>query len=236
VVQRQPRVFFSFRSPYSWLALEHLSRAVPDMMECFRFVPFWDPDAEMDEALKATGREMLYVQMSKAKHLYLLQDTKRIASQLNLSMAWPIDIDPWWEVPHLAWLEAARQRRGWEFYRALVEARWWRGANICDPNVVSGLADQLGMNGPKLANVASDPDTRRTALDCLIEASDDGIFGIPYFRLGRQRFWGLDRVQDFIRALQCQTTQDKRELLRLGVESRSHDLHAYDRDTAGGCG
>ena len=45
--------------------------------------------------------------MSRAKHRYLLLDIKRLADREGLPFAWPIDIDCWWELPHLAWLHAA---------------------------------------------------------------------------------------------------------------------------------
>src|SRR5437588_10711604 len=105
---RVPRLFFSFRSPYSWMAVERLRRALPDLFTRVELYPYWEPDPDTDRALREQGAELGYQQMVKAKHLYVLADTKRLATGLGLRMSWPVDIDPGWEVPHLAWLAARR--------------------------------------------------------------------------------------------------------------------------------
>jgi 2-hydroxychromene-2-carboxylate isomerase len=233
VKTRQPRLYFSFRSPYSWMALHRIAVARPDYAEQVLLLPYWDPDPTTEAALRARDAELHYVPMSKAKHLYILQDTKRIAARLGLSMAWPIDIDPWWEVPHLAWLRARRQGQGAELYAALCAARWGRGENICDPQVLRKAADAAGLDGTALAAAVDDPQTRAEGVDCLVRAYDDDVFGIPYGRVGRDRFWGLDRVDDFLRALGDTTGDDPGP----GPVAASVPVSAaYDRDTAGGCG
>ncbi|MFI6042477.1 2-hydroxychromene-2-carboxylate isomerase [Nocardia sp. NPDC051321] len=199
-MNRKARLYFSFRSPYSWMAVEKLARALPGAYEQLEFVPYWDPDQRTEEDLRARDAEFHYVPMSKAKHLYVLIDTKRMAERLGLPIHWPIDRDPWWEVPHLAWLAARRRGRPHSFYRAVVTARWIRGENICDPEVIRGLAVQTGLDGDELVGAVHAADLRAEGADCLARAYDDDIFGVPYLRLGRQRFWGLDRVDQFIEA------------------------------------
>jgi 2-hydroxychromene-2-carboxylate isomerase len=234
---RPTRVFFSFRSPYSWLALERLQRAVPDMMERFQFIPYWDPDVRMDAALQARGERMLYVQMSKAKHLYLLHDAKRLSAALGTTMAWPVDIEPWWEIPHLAWLEANRAGRGLAFYRAVIAARWHLGENVCDPNLIAAIARELDLDPSRLAGAASDERLRGEALECLVEASRDAIFGVPYFRVGRERFWGYDRLPAFLHAIGASEggtsfAPADEPLVDPQIAARA----SYDQDTTGGCG
>src|SRR5580700_5318229 len=136
-MKRRPRIYFSFRSPYSWMAVERLRRALPDPHRALEFVPYWDPDQITERDLAARGGSFHYVQMSKAKHLYLLHDTKRLAGRLGLAMRWPIDIDPWWELPHLAFLAARAMGAEAEFYAGIAAARWERGENICEPRVLS---------------------------------------------------------------------------------------------------
>ena len=227
-MKRPPRVYFSLRSPYSWLALERLRRERPGLRERLRFVPYWDPDPDTERALAGRGAEFHYVQMSKAKHLYLLQDTKRLAQRLGIRMAWPIDVDPWWEVPHLAWLRARRVGLHWTLFDALAEARWGRGDDICDPDVLRKTADGAGLDGAWLAEAARDPDVREEGVDCLVEAYEDDIFGIPYFRVGRHRFWGFERLDQFLAELDGPSTPP--------VPSAVLPDRSYDTDTPGGCG
>ncbi|GAA3733972.1 2-hydroxychromene-2-carboxylate isomerase [Salinactinospora qingdaonensis] len=199
-MRRPPRIHFSFRSPFSWMTVELLRRRVPDAMEAIRFIPFWDPDERTSRGLEERGGQFHYTQMSKAKHLYILQDTKRLAQRHGFPMVWPVDIDPWWELPHLAWLRAQRCGLAEPFYDALIRARWHRGEDICQTEAIRAAAKEAGADPDLLAGAVDDDEIRAEAVDCLFEAWRDDIFGIPYMRVGRHRFWGLDRLDDFLDA------------------------------------
>jgi 2-hydroxychromene-2-carboxylate isomerase len=195
---RRPRLYFSFRSPYSWLTVQRLREVAPDLSEVMDCVPYWDPDETTNAALTERGGEFHYVQMSRAKHLYMLMDTKRLAQQRQLTMAWPVDIDSWWELPHLAWLQARHLGREWQFYDAITEARWGRGEDICTTEVVRAAAEQAGFDPDLAVLAADDPEIRSEAVGCLYQAYLDDIFGIPYLKYGPHRFWGLDRLDAFL--------------------------------------
>ncbi|MET9263813.1 DsbA family protein [Amycolatopsis sp. NPDC004079] len=231
----RPRVHFSFRSPFSWMAIERLLDEIPDAFAALEFIPFWDPDPCTAEMLAERDAEFHYVQMSKAKHLYILQDTKRQAQRLGLSMRWPVDRDPWWEVPHLAWLRARRLGAAQEFYRAVCDARWGHGRDVCTLEAVAELAASIGLDGALLAGATKDPSIRDEAADCLVAAYFDDIFGIPYFRLGRHRFWGLDRLEGFVAEYRAAASSSPAPDRVQFVEAQV-PVGAYDTDTAGGCG
>lgn len=223
---RRPRLYFSFRSPYSWLTVHRLLRAVPDAADEIDWLPYWDPDDRTLSALAARKVDVHYVQMSRAKHLYLLLDTKRLAQRLQIPMAWPVDVDCWWELPHLAYLAASRQGRAMEFYAEIVAARWGRGEDICTPEVVRAAAVAAGVDPEVAVHAPDDVSIRAQAADCLEAAYQDDVFGIPYIRWGRHRFWGYDRLDDFLASWRA----DAVPVTPPAVPS------AYDTDTAGGCG
>jgi 2-hydroxychromene-2-carboxylate isomerase len=200
-VKKKPRLYFNFRSPFSWLALRRLEELLPEAPQLIDYYPYWEPDAAMMAALRARGGEFHYAQMSKAKHLYILADTKRLARRFGYPMAWPVDIDPWWELSHLAWIKAARLGRERDFYQVVTQARWERAENICDPEVIHRLAGSIGLDGAAMVAAADDPQIRAEGLDYLVKQYEDDVFGVPYFKLGRLRFWGVDRLEDFIAAL-----------------------------------
>lgn len=259
-MKRRPRLYFSFRSPYSWLTLRRLCAAVPDAPAQFEWFPYWDPDEITSAALAARNAEFHYVQMSRAKHFYLLMDTRRLAEREGLSMAWPIDVDPWWELPHLAYLAARRQGRELAFYDAIVAARWSRGEDVCTEPVVRAAAEESGCDPDVLAAAPADDSIRAEAADCLVAAYNDDIFGIPYLRWGRHRFWGYDRLDGFLRLWEAEhgpdselgavteprtdvdaghgvdTAQEGAELAFAGFDARPGGAPRYDTDTAGGCG
>ncbi|MFF0718310.1 2-hydroxychromene-2-carboxylate isomerase [Micromonospora sp. NPDC003816] len=243
-MKKRPRLYFSFRSPYSWLAVHRLRAEVPDLFAQVDWFPYWDPDEKTNAALAERGAEMHYVQMSRAKHRYLLVDTKRLAQRAGLPMAWPIDVDPWWDLPHLAWLLARRAGRAVPFYDALVAARWERGEDICTPEVVARAAVEAGIDPVAAQNAPQDETLRAEGVDCLAAAYDDDIFGIPYLRVGRHRFWGLDRVDHFLAEWRPENTPTPEAspavptAVRDGaaVPAAVLDGAAFDTDTAGGCG
>jgi 2-hydroxychromene-2-carboxylate isomerase len=229
---RSPRLYFSFRSPYSWMAVERIRREVPDLFDRIDAVPYWDPDPATAQAVRERGAELVYQTMTKAKHLYVLCDTKRAAAALGLPMAWPIDVDPWWELPHLTWLAARRAGVGERCYHALVGARWGEGRDICDTGTVREVLKEAGLD-VALQDAPHHPDIRAEGAQCLVQAWQDDVFGVPYLMVGRQRFWGLDRVDLFLLAFRAVTGTPG---TRAEVPLPPVPVGAYDRDTAGGCG
>ena len=259
-MKRNPRVFFSFRSPFSWMAMERLQRAIPDVHQRLEFIPYWEPDARTREALQQRDAEIRYAPMSKAKHLYILQDTKRLAAELGLRIVWPVDVNPWWEISHLGWLQARRMGAGSAFYKAVTEARWLRGENISAPDVIRRLAESAGLDGNAIVQAAEDPEIRAEGVEALVEAYQDDIFGVPYFRIGGHRCWGFDRVDRFIAELTGKPRSNGDHPVASPETHRPASVSAnsahcaaapalanipaeleteigpYDNDTAGGCG
>lgn len=231
---KPPRVFFSFRSPFSWLALERIARRAPGVLDVLEWIPYWEPDAITAAALAERGAVIHYAAMSKAKHLYILQDTQRLAAAMGLAIRWPVDVTPHWEVPHLGWLAARRHQppSALPLYRAVVAARWQRGEDICDPDVMGRLAESVGVASAVVTGAAAVAAVRAEGVDALHRAWEDDIFGVPYFRHQRARFWGYDRVDAFLAALGVVTPA---EVPELPAEVRER-LGAYDTDSAGGCG
>ncbi len=239
-MNRGPTLFFSLRSPYSWLLVERLLRLMPDAHDRLDWIPYWEPDPRTARELEERGAVQHYTPMSKAKHLYVLVDTKRLAQHLNLEIRWPVDVEPWWEPAHLGWLKARRLGKAADFYRALVTARWQRAENISDPVVIRALAESVGLDGDAIAGAVDDPEIRAEGLDALVDAYEDDIFGVPYLRLGWHRFWGFDRLGDFLAEYTAtleSATGGRAEDPQAGIPDQLKRLvGAYDRDTTGGCG
>jgi 2-hydroxychromene-2-carboxylate isomerase len=236
----QPKLYFNLRSPFSWMALRRLEERFPQAPERIEYIPYWDPDERTRQALGERGAAFHYTQMSKAKHLYILQDTKRLSQRFGYRMAWPIDVDPWWEVPHLGWLAARRLGRERELYAALTAARWERGENICDPEVLRRAAEEAGVDPEPVLAAVDDPEIRAEGVGALERAYHEDVFGIPYFKLGRHRFWGLDRLDDFLTGLGELPAPDRAGAPAdpgAGIPDGLAELvGALDHDSAGGCG
>ncbi|EST28976.1 2-hydroxychromene-2-carboxylate isomerase [Streptomyces roseochromogenus] len=193
-----PKFYFSLHSPYSWMASRLLAERCPDALESMQWIPYFYPDEQTWKSMAERGIELHYADMSKAKHLYILQDVKRLSARFGFDMAWPVDREPWWVLPHHAWLAAKRTGDQNALYWALVEARWGRGENICDRETVRKIADAAGLDGEALSAAPEDPELREEGMAAQEAAYLDDVFGAPYFKIGPQRYWGLDRLDDFI--------------------------------------
>lgn len=193
------------------------------------YIPFWEIDDTSREMLSEKGGEHFYTPMSKAKHLYILQDIKRITSKLGLQLKWPPSPDnQHWEIPHLAYLYARREGKGGIFFRKVHESRWNRGENICDPEIVAEIAEGCGLDGERTANAFQDPPIREESVGELTKAYEDGVFGIPFFVHGHNKFWGIDRFELFVRSV-------RGEIADLSLDFGQFSPY-YETDHPGGCG
>ncbi|MGA4841735.1 2-hydroxychromene-2-carboxylate isomerase [Streptomyces sp. G45] len=166
-----PRCYFSFRSPYSWLAHQELSirhRALAERME---WVPFFDPDPLTARLVAERGG--------------------------HLPPGPARDDDRVWEVPHLAHLAAAEHGRGRDFLDAAFRARFLTGRDLCDRATVEAIGRGLGLPAGLLGRASDLPRLRARAIGGLLDALADGVFGVPFFAHGTTRCFGLDRVDAF---------------------------------------
>ena len=229
----QPRIYFSFRSPYSWLAFRALAIGHPAIVQSAKWIPFWEPDEISQRLLAEAGGRFLYTPMSREKHLYVLRDVKRLVTQRGLAMTWPVDRSPWWEVSHLAYLVADSHGRGLDFIRLVYRARWELGLDISDRTVVGGVASELGLPRKAIEGAVEDEDVRRRGTESLLSIYNDSVFGVPYFVNGREVFWGLDRLESFIASLnEVRNHPPRHEREPVIVD----DLKATDFGPCSGCG
>ena len=223
------RFYFSFRSPYSWLAYRDVLEHHPQLRERLDWRPFWEPCEHSARELEAAGGTFPYTPMSRAKHLYILRDVARIARRRGLALTWPIDRAPVWEVPHLGYLVARADGLGHAYIERVYRARWEEGVDICEPAALAAVADEIGLDGARVASATDDPDVREEGLAALLALDRDGVFGVPFFITGGERFWGTERLADFVAALDALTAPSPPPLAVMS--GRTADV-AH----AGGCG
>lgn len=187
--------FFAFRSPYAWLAYRLLTDSLsPKDLARIEFVPFWEPQPETLAALQEENGECLYRPMSKQRHLYILQDVKRLATGLSLPFKWPVDgPNVNWEWPHLAYLAADSRESRDRILDVVYQARWELGLNVFDRNSLGEILSREGFGD--VAAALDDPAALRAqAVQALLRSYRNRVFGLPYFTVGRDGYWGVDRL------------------------------------------
>ncbi|MCQ8836347.1 2-hydroxychromene-2-carboxylate isomerase [Streptomyces malaysiensis] len=234
--KKPPRWYFSLRSPYSWFAYLDLTERYPGVADGMDWIPFWEPDAVTQRMLDEADVELPIVAMSRAKNFYILQDLSRISKARGLKMTVPIDKDPNWEVSHLAYLAAQEEGHGRRFIELTYRARWQEGRDITRPETMGEIAVELGLPAERLANASDDPGLRKRGLDCLVQSYQDGLFGVPFFIYGREKFWGADRLTPFVAAFRGQPLEEVEKGWQHHDELPRFSAPGGDTGHAGGCG
>lgn len=184
-------LYFSLRSPYSWLALHRLDRLGDRLGAKLRMVPVY-PRGEPGFNDPAA---------SPLRLRYLLQDVGRMARAYGLEVRPPPSVDTRWELPHAAWTHADDEGRGLAFALAAGSARFGRGRDLGLLEVLGEVAQEVGLEPSRVIEAAQDP-ARHARVDAgIAEARDAGVFGVPYFVHSGQHYWGNDRLEWLLREL-----------------------------------
>lgn len=193
------RFYFSFRSPYSWLAFERLARLRPANI-AWSFVPTWPRpgrDGKVHDPVAAPG-----------KREYVVHDVLRQATALGLAMQPPRAMDCAWARPHAAFLYGEAQGRPFETALALFRARWQDRATLDEDAVLRAAAIAADLDPDAFVAAADAPAGQEELTQRLRHARDDGLMGVPFLVLeqqdrsrGRQSFFGNDRIEWLLREI-----------------------------------
>jgi len=182
------RCYFSFRSPYSWLAFYRLSRIKDQLPVGFEFVPCFPPD----NSEKVSRKDLNKVS-------YISKDVRRFTEAYGLELKWPEPFDTDWLLPHAAYLYADEQGRGVDFANAAYAARFSKGLDIgCEDNL-RATAAECGLDPDDLIRCANDENYRQRVLEGMARSRRDRMFGVPFFIYNEQTYWGNDRLDWLIR-------------------------------------
>ena len=108
--------------------------------------------------------------------------------------------DPNWN-KFAGWMVIAAQNDGVDdstvraLSHALLRALWAEERDIADPAVRAAIADGVGLDGGKLVELETSPETAAAYAQYTAEAEAKGVFGAPTFVVDGERFWGQDRLQ-----------------------------------------
>lgn len=131
-----------------------------------------------------------------AKGQYMWRDLERICARSNLSLRKP-SVFPRNSLlaarvacanPDAAWLP--------DFVRAIYQANFAEDAEISSPEVVARCLSTLGQDAVALLEAAQTPAAKDKLKANTAEAMERGIFGAPSFVVGRELFWGNDRLEE----------------------------------------
>ena len=190
---RRIELWYEFASTYSYLSVMRIEKVAAAAKLDVAWRPFL-----LGPIFRAQGWNDSPFNLYEAKGRYMWQDLERLAAGYGLPFQKP-------SVFPRNGLSAARialvaEPEGWcpDWTRAAFAAEFAHDRDIADPAVLSGLLETLGQD-PGAVLARAEADANKAALRAQTERAQQlGIFGAPSFVVGRELYWGNDRLGDAV--------------------------------------
>ena len=182
--------YFSFRSPYSWLALYRISLIHNELPVEIQLIPVF-PSRDKDNVMLSDQK----------KEKYIVKDVNRIASAYGLDMKWPEPFDTDWLAVHIAYIYAAEQGKGIPLCLAVYHARFVEGKDVGDEMMMREISLACGLDADTLIEAQTKRQYKRTLLQGMASAGEKGVFGVPFFVYKDSIYWGNDRLEWLLREI-----------------------------------
>jgi 2-hydroxychromene-2-carboxylate isomerase len=182
--------FFATYSPWTYLAGDRLERIAAKHGATIRYVP-----VDAVSLFPRTGGQVL-AERHQSRKEYRLQELARWSKHLGMKL----DLHPFFfpvnGAPSAYAIIAAQAAGGGDLaglVQAVPRAVWAEGRNIADDEVIRDLLARHGFD-PVVADrgMLAAAETYQRNLD---EAAARGVFGVPFYITGEERFWGQDRLE-----------------------------------------
>jgi 2-hydroxychromene-2-carboxylate isomerase len=184
------RFYFSFRSPYAWLAAERMESELGDLGVSIETIPIFPTPELFPNDPSALP----------AKTAHLVQDVLRLTREQGLTVRFPSASESDWPTPHAAFLGAQRMGAGHRFMLEVFRKRFTEGLDIGQDEVVADAARQADLDPREVLSAAHSDDLRAETSDAWrLAGEQDGIFGVPSFVFAGKLYWGQDRMH-FVRS------------------------------------
>ena len=185
-------IWFSIGSTYSYLSVMRLPEIATRTGISFRWRPF---------NVRTIMREMDNIPFANkpVKAAYMWRDVERRAAMYGLYPTLPAPY-PLKELELANRVAIVAAAEGWvEDYARSAYKRWFEDGDPAgsEPNLTQSIKD-CGHSAARVIDLANASEAM-ASLDAETSAARElGIFGSPTFVVGRELFWGDDRLEDAI--------------------------------------
>lgn len=183
--------FFAAISPFVYLAGDRLERIAARHGATVRYIPINAP------ALFPRMGGQILAERHDSRKVYRLQELRRTAAKLGARINLQPAFFPVNPAPASYAIIAAANAGGGDLaglVQAFPRAVWAEGRDISDDLVVQDILVTHGFDA-KIADrgMMAAADTYMANLE---EAVQRGVFGVPFYMVGDERFFGQDRLED----------------------------------------
>ena len=190
---REVEFFFDFGSSASYLVYTQL----PTIAQSCGASIMWRPML-LGGVFKATGNTSPANVPAKAR--WMKEDLDQWARRYGIAF----NFNPYFPINTLTLMRGAvamQLRQPNEFARyvdAIFKAMWASPRDLGDSTVLKQTLEQAGFDAEQFMTWVGDPEVKSRLIANTEEAVARGAFGAPTFFVGRQMFFGQDRL-DFVR-------------------------------------
>jgi 2-hydroxychromene-2-carboxylate isomerase len=184
-----PLFFFGAMSPYSWFAAERIGELLPQARWRGVFA---------GALFKANGRASWGLTERRGQGI---ADCRARAAAHGLGpIHWP---DPWPTSDLLIARAMAYVCRGDDsgqnalrpFALGAMRLAFLEGADLAEPDAVLEAGRRCGIDADELRDALTDPSIKEALRDTTDQALALSVFGVPTIVVGKELFWGDDRLE-----------------------------------------
>ncbi|MFH2131298.1 MAG: DsbA family protein [bacterium] len=173
--------FFSFRSPYSYLAIERACK----LADCYGV------NLTIKPVLPMVMRGM---KVPSAKRMYIVHDAKREAVQAGIPFGRIFDpVGPGTERAFSLFRHAREKGKERAYILSVARGAWSEGIDLSTDTGLKRCVERIGLDWQACRRQLRDESWREMAESNRREMFALGSWGVPTFRLGETVVWGQDR-------------------------------------------
>jgi 2-hydroxychromene-2-carboxylate isomerase len=183
--------YFDFASPTAYLAHKRLQQ----LREQYGMVIDYKPML-LGGVFKATGNATPISVPAKGKYM-LESDLPRFSRRYGVTL----NMNPYFPINTLYLMRAAISAQQLDclqpYIDTVFDAVWVAGKNMGDPEVVTQILVDNGLDAQALMALSQDPAIKAALISATEEAVARGAFGTPTMYMDGEMFFGQDRL-DFV--------------------------------------
>lgn len=177
--------YFSFRSPYSYIALHRLER----LKETFNFKINYKPILPM---------VMRGLPVPNAKKIYIVNDANRVAKSLNIPFGKICDpVGKGIQNTLALWPLVIKENKESEFLFSFFNGIWSEGADVSNVKTIKILLKRCGLSWQEGKELLKVPTLSKGIEINRQRLFEEGLWGVPSFKVNDHCFWGQDRIKYF---------------------------------------
>ncbi len=178
--------YFSFRSPYSYIAAQRLltiSQSIPQTINIKPVLPM----------------VMRGLQVPKVKKMYILHDAKREAERYRIpfgKISDPLGLGV--ERCMALFYFAKQQGLEQQFVLSVSRGIWAEGEDVTSDKSLARLVSRAGLDWQQAKPWLDNHQWRQLAEDNRLSLHELGLWGVPSFHSNKLVIWGQDRIAEIL--------------------------------------